>query len=166
MGREGREIQISIYRHQNPALSILQREGKQRLGYPDKWYSQSTTSMFTKGCTNSCGLSVHKALSYTGVVLPAETTCIILCIIFNLESKLQLHFLRAILKTNNRGNTDQLVTRCENRAVSAQSPTDRAQIFSVSTSHLQHKHSFHAFVRSANLGKLQCTSKERCDEIT
>lgn len=102
------------------------------------------------------------------MVLPTETTCIILwATFFNLtESKLQFCFLRAILKTNNRGNTDQLVTRCENRAVSAQSPTDRAQIFSVSTSHLQHKYSFHAFVRSANLRKLQCTSKERCDEIT
>lgn len=58
------------------------------------------------------------------------------------------------------------MTRCENRAVSARCPTDRAQIFSVPTSHLQHKYSFHAFVRSANLGKLQCTSKERSDELT
>lgn len=58
------------------------------------------------------------------------------------------------------------MTRCENRAVSARSPTDRAQIFSVSTSHLQRKYSFRAFVRSANLGKLRCTSKERSDELT
>lgn len=54
VGRKGKEIQISIYRHQNPALSILQKEGKQRLGYP-----QSTTSMLTKRYAKSCGLSVH-----------------------------------------------------------------------------------------------------------
>lgn len=64
------------------------------------------------------------------------------------------------------GNTNELVTRCENRAVSAWSPTDRAQIFAVSTSHLQHKYNFHASVRSANLGKLQWASKERSDELT
>lgn len=102
VGREGREIQISIYRHQNPALSILQREGKQRLSYPDECYSQSNTSTLTKEHANSCGLSACRALSYTWMVLPSETTCIIFWVAFvNLtESKLQFHFLRAILKTN------------------------------------------------------------------
>lgn len=38
VGREGREILISIYRHKSPALSILQREGKQILSYPGEWY--------------------------------------------------------------------------------------------------------------------------------
>lgn len=57
VGREGREIQISIYRHQTPGLSILQREGKQRLGYPDECYSQSTTSTLSEERANSCALS-------------------------------------------------------------------------------------------------------------
>jgi len=102
VGREGREIQISIYRHQNPALSILQREGKQRLGYPAECYSQSTTSTLTKARANSCSLPACQALSYMWVVLPSETACIICWVtFFNLtESKLQFHFLRAILETN------------------------------------------------------------------
>lgn len=36
--REGREIQISIYRQKNPALSILQGEGKQIFGSPGEGY--------------------------------------------------------------------------------------------------------------------------------
>lgn len=120
-------------------------------------------------CANSCGLSASLSIQHQPHVIGAAFRNHLnwnLIFLWSYQIQTPIPFLESRPQNKCRGNSNRLVTRCENRAVSAWSPTDKAQIFAVSTSHLQHKYNFHASVRSANLGKLQWASKERSDDLT